>query len=233
MKTRHLLRIAALAGAIVQATAAHAGRPLQTEDAGVLAPGESELESFAGWQRADGVATERTASIQFGYGVGGATQLALQLARASAHDEHVAQLNLVGKTGLRELTETQAGFALAWTLAGERPRGGSARLQGYELRAVASAPIDAWTAHANVGHARDRRAHQSTTLWALAVEHATTPRLDLMLETFGDDRDRDPWLNAGVRYAAIAQRLFLDASFGRQTGGSGARLITVGLKLAW
>jgi hypothetical protein len=55
--------------------------------------------------------------------------------------------------------------------------------------------------------------------------------LDLLAEVFGNDRERAPWLNAGVRWRPTDERLSLDASYGVQTNGARARLATVGLKL--
>jgi hypothetical protein len=60
-------------------TPAFAGRPLQTEDASVLARGECEVEgSTARLSAAD--AAERSEALQLGCGIGVSTQLALAVA---------------------------------------------------------------------------------------------------------------------------------------------------------
>lgn len=53
-----------------------------------------------------------------------------------------------------------------------------------------------------------------------------------MAEVFGDDRGR-PWANAALRLAIQPGHVFIDGSFGRQLGGSAARLATLGFKLAF
>jgi hypothetical protein len=53
-----------------------------------------------------------------------------------------------------------------------------------------------------------------------------------MAEVAGDDRG-EPWLNAGLRWTAIADRLFVDASYGVQMNSARARLATIGLKFAF
>lgn len=52
-----------------------------------------------------------------------------------------------------------------------------------------------------------------------------------MAEIFRDDRDRAPWLNAGLRWRLVDKRLSFDFSYGVQANGARARLATAGLKL--
>ena len=72
----------------------------------------------------------------------------------------------------------------------------------------------------------------SSTLWSVAAERTGLGRWDAMAEVFGDDRT-DPWINGGLRFAAIAGRLFLDGSYGVQLGSGRARLARLGMKLAF
>ena len=225
-------RLAAALLALLAAAPAWAGRPLQTEDAGVLGRGACELESFIARERARDQPTVRVASVQIGCGAGGDTQLALAAARARADGEQVDELTLVGKTGLREPAAEQAGVALAYAASATRLPGGSFRHELTQLRAVLTVPRGDWLLHANLGAERTEGEPRNTAIWALAVEHSGPGAFDLMGEVFGDDRN-DPWLNAGLRWNAQPQRLMVDASYGVQLDAGRARLLTVGFKFAF
>ena len=62
--------------------AAGAGRPLVTEDAGVLAPRECEWESFAARETAAGAASANAWTLQVGCGIGWNSQAALAHGRS-------------------------------------------------------------------------------------------------------------------------------------------------------
>jgi hypothetical protein len=217
---------------VAAAAYAHAGRPLQTEDAGVLGAGECELESFIARERARGAPTARTVSAQIGCGIGLHTQLALAAARVRVDGEHDDDVALVGKTWLRELRDDHAGVTLAYALGAARAPGGSFRHSSTQVRLVATVPHAGWLLHADVGAARSETDQVDSTTWGLAVERSGVGALDLMAEVFGDDRT-DPWVNLGVRWSMLPRRLMLDASFGMQLDAARARLLTVGLKFAF
>lgn len=213
--------------------AAQAGRPLQTEDAGILDRGDCEVEAVSSRWSGGGEPRMREHSVQVGCGVGGSTQLALATARSRDGESRADALALVGKTALREFTETQAGVVVAYRLAGARAKGGSFKHEATELRAVLSAALAAdWLVHGNLGAARDEAAKQTSTIWSAALERTGVGPFDLLAEFFGDDRAA-PWWNTGLRYTAIAQRLFFDASYGAQLRGGRPKLLTVGLKFAF
>lgn len=230
-------QIGAVLGALILATAgdaAFAGRPLQSEDAGVLGRGECEFE--AAFRRESGVEAPSAREItgQVGCGVGVQTQLALALARSRSGATRGEGVALSGKTFLRELTETQAGLTLAYAIANARASGQSFRHESTEIKAVASAPLRGgdWLLHGNLGWSRAEGERQNSTLWSAAVERLGIGRFDLMAEVFGDDRSA-PWWNTGLRYTAIEERLFIDASYGAQIARGRPKLVTVGLKYAF
>ncbi len=214
-------------------TAALAGRPLKTEDAGVLGRSECELETVFSRESGVDAPSSREAAAQIGCGVGAQTQLALALARARSADMRSTGVALVGKTWLRELTDTQTGLTLAYTLAGTRTTGQSFKHDASEVKAVLSAPLAAaWLAHGNLGWSRVQTERRNSTVWSAAIERIGIGRFDLMAEVLGDDRSA-PWWNTGVRYTAIDKQLFLDASYGAQIATGRPKLVTVGLKLAF
>ncbi len=225
---------AALAIALTTvATTALAGRPLQTEDAGVLGRGECEFE--AAFRRESGVEAPSAREItgQVGCGVGVQTQLALALVRSRSGTTRGEGVAFSGKTFMRELSDTQAGMVLAYAIADARASGQSFRHESTEIKAVLSAPLaDAWLLHGNLGWSRAESERQNSTIWSAAVERIGVGRFDLMAEVFGDDRSA-PWWNTGLRYTVIDQRLFLDASYGAQIKRGRPKLLTIGLKLAF
>lgn len=227
--TAALLGVAAL---LVPGGDAAAGRPLQTEDAGVLDTGECELEAVARRASAGDLPTLRAGSVQVGCGFGFRSQAALLAGAVRGGGERVEELALVGKTALRPLTDEQTGIALAWALGAQRSAGGSLRHESTELKAVVTHPAGPWLLHANLGAARSQAERQTSTLWSVAAERTGLGPFDAMAEVFGDDRT-DPWLNAGLRWTAIDKRLFVDGSYGTQLNSGRARLLTLGLKYAF
>ncbi|MBX3637379.1 MAG: hypothetical protein KF683_18580 [Rubrivivax sp.] len=225
--------------ALLAATAAlnapvHAGRPLATEDAGLLEPRACELEAFVGRARERDAPRLDAASLQVGCGFGLRSQAALGVGRESAAGERSRSLGLSGKTGLRDGGDDATSFALAWGLGAADAPGTSMRLETTYLTGVATLPLGgALALHANLGWSRSRSASASTTGWALALEHAGESGIDVMGEVFGDDRDRRPWVQVGVRASLLPERLWLDASAGVQLWPARPKLLTVGVKLAF
>jgi hypothetical protein len=209
-----------------------AGRPLVTEDAGVLGKGECELETFAARERGDDAPTVRGWSAQFGCGVGLGTQLALNATRFRTADERVDGLALVGKTRLRELKEDQAGVVIAYLLGAERPRDGSFRREATAVNAVVTLPANKWLFHANLGWANSRSADINYTTWAIAAERTEIGSMDLAVESFGDDRN-PAWVQVAARWTVAPEKVFLDASYGVQLSGARPMLLTVGVKVAF
>lgn len=211
------------------ASTAHAGRPLQAEDAPVMDPGGCEIEGARSERRGAGERT-RQSYLQLGCGVGGGTELALQALSPR-------ELAVSGKTQFFSTPwrDGDAQLSLAWSL-NHRHAETAWRRSGAGLILVASLPLSHdWVAHANLGHQRDELAHRRSTTWALAAEHnglGEGGRWQPMAEVFGDDRGR-PWANAALRVALLPERVFVDASLGRQLGGGNARLVTAGFRLAF
>lgn len=214
---------------------AHAGRPLQTDDAGVLDRRACELEGYTARLTAAG-ATARDLVLQAGCGVGAGTQLAVALSRASAEGERVRGIALNGKTRLWQ-GEAQAGEAPALTLGyaavWDRSSGQGWRHAGVDAKLLYTRALAAHLmVHANLGHARDAAGGRSATTWGLAFEHAGFGGLAPMAELFGDDREA-PWWNLGLRWTVAPEALFIDVSHGRQVAPGTPRLTTLGMKFSF
>jgi hypothetical protein len=235
MKQLRLISVGAIVAAALVAPA-QAGRPLNTDDAGVLGAGECELEGAALRLSAPGARATET-GLQVGCGVGWHSQVAVGLAIGRADGQRESGLALAGKTGLWQgAGDDAAALTLGWRLSGGKSTGGGWHHAGTDLSLIASLPVAAdYKLHANLGHARDEIEHRHATSWGLAIEHAgfaAAPRLAAMGELFGDDREA-PWWNLGLRFAAVPERLFLDASYGRQLVGGRPRVVTLGFKFTF
>ena len=139
------------------------------------------------------------------------------------------------KTALNDAAEGAAAWALGWGLVGNRPSGEPFRHSLNFLNGILTLPLnDSLRMHANVGWIHNRVNGQSTTSWALALERSGwQPGVDLMGEAFGTDRGREPWLQTGLRWAAIEGRLFIDGSIGVQTSSRHPVNLSLGLKFAF
>lgn len=223
------LRAAAIAACWVHAPVAWAGRPLVTEDAGVLDAGACEIESYLARFNHPHLSLQWG---QLGCGTGLHTQLNAGVGREKTYPGHVTVAALSGKTALRTLTDERAGIAITYAAYGGN-HVDHLRHEATEIKAVLSVPRDHWLMHANVGWVHTPSSHGDKTIWALALERrgAAGP-LDLMGEVFGDDRGA-PWAQLAARWTVIPERLFLDASLGAQFNGANTRQATLGLKLAF
>jgi len=208
---------------------AHAGRPLQADDAPPMDKGTCEIEGAHSEWRGNG-SVQRLSYLQLGCGIGWNSELTVQALRPH-------ELALGGKTQLLSTPwrDGDAQLSLAWSLA-HRHVDTVWRRSGATVVLVASAPLlPEWTVHANLGHQRDELARRRNTIWALAAEHnglGDAGRWQPMAEVFGDDRGQR-WVNAGLRFALQPERLSIDGSLGRQLGGAKVRLASIGFKLAF
>ena len=218
-----------LLAALLIVTTAHAGRPLVTDDADVLDRGTCEIEGVAARERA-GADRATANALQFGCGIGLRTQLALAGGRAKAAGVRADLASLSGKTALAG-EEGSGMTTLGYGVDGTRTSGGSWEHAATSLTLLHSRPLGRAAAlHLNLGHARDEQSDRRSTTWGAAIEHAGFGSLAPMAELYGDDREAPHW-NVGLRWTLAADRVWLDASFGRQIASGRARLATVGFKV--
>ncbi|GEM_PF-194751 len=228
--------LGALALGLCAALPAQAGRPLVTEDAGVLDPGECELELYAAHERLRPQVRARGASAQGSCGVGHGVQAALALERQRASGTEDAGRSEGGllsfKARLLGDDDDDPALALVGGVHWGRHEHQSFRRDSLALGLAGTLPLpQGFTAHANLGHYHDHAEHQRSTVWALALEKALTDTLDLGAEVFGDDRGR-PWRGLGLRWAAMP-RLSIGSSYAVQAGSGRSRLVTLGFTLGF
>lgn len=222
-------RFAAALAALLACAAAHAGRPLVTEDAAVLGDGECTVETYWGRFGADAASPTRVLSSQFACDVGHRTQLALAAARVRDGDGHGDALTAAGKTVFAGGQGAAAEWSLAYGAVARRTRGLRVEMDQLYATLVTTVALGrATSAHLNLGWTGGRHPRDDSTRWALAIETAVSDDLHLVAETFADDRHPAPWLQAGF-WVTLSPRLSFNASYGRKTGSGAASAVTLGL----
>lgn len=216
-------------------TAAFAGRPFATEDAGVLEARECELESYWVREIARNEPSTRGWWIQPGCGIGFHTQLAVGGGRSETASDSISSLALAGKTALRKFSEAQAGLALAYSAVGAGLPGQGFKYESTAHSLVVSAPIDKeLVLHGNLGWSRSQSERVNRTTWALALERTDIVEgLDVGAEAYGDDRTSGAFVGIGARYAVIPEKFFVDFSYARQSSSARGTLATVGIKIGF
>ena len=184
---------------------ADAGRPLFTEDAGVLGKGECEIEAFYQNESASDTPSTFGWSGQIGCGLGFMnTQIALGGFRLASAGEHAYGAAFIGKTGLRELTDEQVGIALAYEVGGAKIAGDSFKHETTGIRGVVTAPVEKWLFHGNLGWFRLESEDSSWTTWFVAAERTEVGPFDLAVEAFGEFGE-STWVNLAARWAVVPE----------------------------
>jgi opacity protein-like surface antigen len=212
--------------------AAHAGRPMATEDAGLLERGDCEWESYAGRATKRQSSAVKTLSTQLGCGIGIKSQVALAVQRETSDGQRTSALVLGGKTSLIERKDNGPGLTLAWGAAAVKQPGEKMKHERTALNLVLSQELaQALTGHANLGVTRSQGTKKTSRTWNVAAEYALGGGVDVMAEYYGAQQDK-PAAAAGVRYA-VTDKFNVDASYSVQSGAGKAKLVTVGAKLAF
>ena len=191
------------------------------------------MELSASRERQEASAATGVGRAQFGCGVGLRSQIAFSVAMEQAEGDRSHHAALSGKTWLRELTEEDTGITIAWAAGFLHPHGRQLDREAYEVRAVVTHPVGRWLLHGNLGWLRSQTEHRDSTVWGAAIERlGLLGPIDAMFEFFGESGEK-AWANAGLRWNAVPGQVFVDGSYGRQTGRDGGSLVTLGLKLAF
>jgi len=185
------------AGALLS-TAAWAGRPLATDDATILAPGDCQVEA---WHQHSGPLREWWAMPACG--VGG-----WELAAGKGQSNNAV---LQAKTVLRGLQTNGWGLGLAFAT-----QHGITRQHTVNLPLTMSFANDALLLHLNGGWLR-QPGTPGRASWSIGSELAFARRWSASVESYGS-RHRPPTRQAGLRYTLVEGRLDLDAGVAKTSG---------------
>jgi hypothetical protein len=223
---------AACCVAVLGSSAVHAGRPLTTEDAGVLEPGACEFEPAFTRIRSAGE-SERATVAQLACGLAGSVQLHADVLRTASGGERSTDIGLGGKWALKVGQDGAPSWTLAFGTTLSKAAAGKREARDSFANLVASgqaAAAPAWTWHANLGMLRESDAQRRLLTWGVAAERAMGGGVDLAAELYGNNRG-EHWLGAGVRWSVDTWSANLGVA--RTITRPRAHLLTVGAKLSF
>lgn len=225
-----------MGAALLLAGAAQAARPLATEDGELMAAGRCELDGEATSLKAEG-SRVRGEAFDLACALSERTQADIGWLQSRPPDGRAQAAALGFKTQLwTGEGEGAPSLALAGTLAWAKTPGSGWAHAASDLRLGATLPALGSKWHASIGHLHDHLSAERCTDWGLAweLEPVASGALEWapMAEFTGDDR-RETWFNAGLRFTAVADRLWLDISVQRQVAGGKARGLAAGFKFAF
>jgi hypothetical protein len=216
-----------------------AGWPLTTEDAGYIEKGGFEVESFYLHKSEPGAPVLQGLHIQPSAGLGFNTQLGITFDYAKQYSaDYDAKKSsgayaLVGKTGIKDLTDEAYGVAVAYGAYRVREVGGKYQNDYAYVNGVLSVPVDKWQFNFNLGMLGSRLTNSTSTIWAISAERSEViGALDLAVETYGNDHE-SPWVQVAARWVLKPDTFFLGASYGVQTGSTRSKLLTLGGTLSF
>ena len=225
----HRLLLATLFIALL-VPAAHAARPMITDDARITDPGACQLETWAHLLRTEKDFWALPAcnfSGNFEFTAGGA------LARHDGTRTSGAFL-VQGKTLFRPLTTNDFGIGLAAGYATHTGSGQSGAPYFY-IPASLSLADDRVVLHLNIGALRERDLHASRATWGVGSELQATERLFVIAETYGQHADKgagSPFVQLGLRYWVVPGHVQIDTTWGSRVGELQAeRWFSIGLRL--
>lgn len=181
---------------------AHAEAPMVTEHTDPLAVGECEWEVFSERVRL-GDARARGWSTNTGCGIVKNLDLGIGYGRWRADGETASSLELYGRWRLIDGGDDSSSVALVYGADALKTPGQKMRWDGSSLLLAVDQPLGgAWLGRLNLGVARSRLADQTTRFWALGVDWSLNEQLDLVAETYGEQRSK-PWAGVGLRWMPL------------------------------
>jgi hypothetical protein len=223
-----LVKVFALAGVLVaglHVESAHAGRPMVTDDAGLVEARSCQVEAWAQVYRRS---TEYW--VQPACNLGG--NLEITLGGALGHEAgrtRTGAVVLQGKTLFKPLQTNGWGIGLAAGTVRHPQAGADARDWYAYVPASFSLHDDAVVVHVNLGWLRTGPIRSDRLTWGLGTELGLSARTWLIAEIFGEDRDR-PFQQFGLRHELVPGRVQVDAAYGGRSGAGGdERWFSLGL----
>ena len=222
---RSILQATLLGSGLVLATQAHAARPLITDDAAVNDFGQCQIEV---WQeRTQGV---RGPTFAPACGVADNLEFGLSYTRYSPASADAGGYGLQLKTVFESIKTERWAFGAklnTFSIHNRYTRGYSP--DSYSATLLGSGKYGkGLSLHTNLGMIHDRTASETSATYGLAVVQEFGQSGFVFAELTGDHRS-GAFRNAGAAVWLIPERLSIDFSAGRQNGGGGNTLYTIGL----
>lgn len=217
------LRHALLSAALLATDAAHAVRPMITDDARIVDAKACQLES---WVKKNPDSTEIwalpacnfTGNLEFTLG-----EATTEAAGRTQTTDAVVQGKILFKT--MDIN----GWGTGLTAGTVRHPHANARDWYAYMPISFSFRDDAGVVHANLGWLREGETRRNRLTWGLGTEAQLAERTWLIAETFGQDQGK-PFHQLGLRHWLVPDRVQLDATYGNRNGG-GERWFSIGLRL--
>lgn len=206
--------------------AAHAARPMITDDARLTDAGACQVES---WVHLHGSQHEFWALPACNPGGNFELTFGGALAYADGYQESGA-LVIQGKTLLKPLETNGYGIGFA---AGYATQPGSAHTGNpyFYVPVSFSLADDQVVIHTNLGYTRERENQENRLTWGIGSEIEITPRSYLIAESYGQDKG-NPFFQMGVRYWIIPGHVQIDTTYGSRFGAiSDQHWFSIGLRL--
>jgi hypothetical protein len=224
------LSLFALFGALAAADG-YAARPLVVDDARIVDPKSCQLET---WRRFNRDSQENWALP--GCNPTGNIEFTLGSAELPVDDlgvrSYTRTVQMQGKTLFKQLETNGSAYGLA--VGGVvRSRGAADQVPNYYAYVPFTRSLldDRMFVHINVGVQRIGETPVNSLTYGIGTEYGLTPRIFLMLETYGDNHNRNSY-QSGVRVWVVPNRVQVDATVGTVAGDyGGGRWISVGLRL--
>lgn len=219
-------RLSTLLFLLAATPAAHAARPMITDDARLTDAGACQVES---WGHLHGSQHEFWALPACNPGGNFELTFGGALAYADGHQESGAMV-MQGKTLLKPLETNGYGVGFA---AGYATQPGSAHTGNpyFYVPVSFSLADDRVVIHTNLGYTRERENQENRLTWGLGSEIEITPRSYLIAESYGQDKG-NPFFQMGVRYWIIPGHVQIDTTYGSRFGAiSDQHWFSIGLRL--
>jgi hypothetical protein len=215
-----------LLGIALAASAAHAARPMITDDARLTDAGACQVESWAHLHR----------DLQEYWALpacnpGGNFELTAGGALAYADGRAQSGAVLIqGKTLFKPLETNGFGIGLAAGYSTTPGEGQSGSTYFY-IPASLSLADDRLFVHINLGNMRERETEEHRLTWGVGLEAQASERLFVIGESYGQDKG-SAFFQGGVRYWVVPGHVQIDTTYGSRLGQIyEERWISIGLRL--
>jgi hypothetical protein len=206
--------------------AAHAARPMTTDDARLTDAGACQVESWAhlhGSQHEFWALPACNPGGNFELTLGGA------LAYTDGHQESGA-LVIQGKTLIKPLETNGYGIGFA---GGYATQPGSAHTGNpyFYVPVSFSLADDRVVIHTNLGYTRERENQENRLTWGVGTEMQISTQSYLIAETYGQDKG-NPFFQVGIRHWIVPNHVQIDTTYGSRFGAiSEQHWFSIGLRL--